>query len=103
MHTNIANVSERCKQMVEPLSKPLQARITAYIDAVLTTVESSSFMRGASGAELPDLTVCLGPGRCMIPFKEDELGECPFCVRKSFTRNMRSDAAIAAKRAIQGN
>lgn len=64
------------------------------LQACVRTRDSAAGSRAASGEDLDEIVVCLGPGRCLFPTFGAESRQCAFCVRYPTARDTSDDDAI---------
>lgn len=74
------------------------AKVTKQIVAAIEYRKAGAYARAVSGdGEVPVVTVCLGPGRCMVPNSRDpgEVKVCSYCATLPLDATMEQAADFA--------
>lgn len=85
--------------MREPIRKMMHDQIVEAIEAR----DQSAYGRAVQGLAPVEITVCLGPGRCLFPKNGSEARICPFCLRYPSGRSSTTDIEAITDRFIKGN
>lgn len=84
--------------------KKLQDVVRSQLDFALDARAKLEMMRAHQGLPPSTITICLGPGRCMVPEKDDGTAKyCPFCMTYPSGPGSDTRKEEIARRIISGN
>lgn len=77
-------------------------KVMSEVTGVLRIRDASSSVRAIQEVATPEISICLGSGRCMFPERGKESRICAFCLRVSADATLE-DATAQAQRFVVGN
>lgn len=82
---------------------PRRKQMARSIDNAVSASRLSTMQRMGEAKEPLHVTVCLGPGRCLIPGADKSPTVCPFCTPVSLHAGQVVDVEALAQRVFGGN